>query len=215
MAKILILESEDRLSDKVCKTLTHAGYECMMAETASDGLALVTNETDKVVTVIGTRTNWSDSYALLNFLQQRGWPVLFMTRNVSNAEHLKSLYHAGCAVLSTSAGGIELVACIAELLRHAETKLTVGSLQMDVKEHQATLDGKTLALTSQEFSLLQALMESPNATLTREQLLRTAWGYLCIGETRTVDVHIQRLRKKIGIDSIETIYKMGYRLAIV
>ncbi len=215
MAKILILASEDRLSDKVCKTLTHAGYECMVAETAADGLALVTSISDKVLTIISSGTNWADSHALLNELQQRNWPVLFIARRISNADHLKSLYRADCAVLSASANSKELVACVAELLRNIETKLTVGTLQMDVAEHQATLDGKALTLTAQEFSLLRALMEAPNATLTREQLLRTAWGYLCVGETRTVDVHIQRLRKKIGIDSIETIYKLGYRLAIV
>ncbi len=215
MAKILILASEDRLSDKVCKTLTHAGYEFMVAETAADGLALVTSISDKVLTIISSGTNWADSHALLNELQQRNWPVLFIARRISNADHLKSLYRADCAVLSASANSKELVACVAELLRNIETKLTVGTLQMDVAEHQATLDGKALTLTAQEFSLLRALMEAPNATLTREQLLRTAWGYLCVGETRTVDVHIQRLRKKIGIDSIETIYKLGYRLAIV
>ena len=55
-------------------------------------------------------------------------------------------------------------------------------------------------------------MQSPNAALTREQLLRTAWGYQGMGETRTVDVHIQRLRRKIGSACIETVYKLGYRL---
>ena len=69
-------------------------------------------------------------------------------------------------------------------------------------------------LTAQEFALLQALMESPDSALTCEQLLRTAWGYHSAGETRTVDVHVQRLRKKMGVDWIETVYKCGYRLRL-
>ena len=90
--------------------------------------------------------------------------------------------------------------------------MTIGGLSLDVEKHHATLDGKTLILTAQEFALLQALMQSPDAALSREQLLRTAWGYQGIGETRTVDVHIQRLRRKIGAACIETVYKLGYRL---
>ena len=90
--------------------------------------------------------------------------------------------------------------------------MTLGNLQLDVQLRQATKDGQPLSLTAQEFALLQALMQSPNAALTREQLLRTAWGYQGVGETRTVDVHIQRLRRKIGSGCIETVYKLGYRL---
>ena len=95
--------------------------------------------------------------------------------------------------------GKALVNAVAELLRITDTRLTIGGLSLDVEKHHATLDGKTLILTAQEFALLQALMQSPDAALSREQLLRTAWGYQGIGETRTVDVHIQRLRRKIGV----------------
>ena len=88
----------------------------------------------------------------------------------------------------------------------------MGGLRLDVQRKEATLDGEPLSLTAQEFALLQALMQSPDAALTREQLLRTAWGYQGVGETRTVDVHVQRLRRKLGATCIETVYKLGYRL---
>ena len=74
------------------------------------------------------------------------------------------------------------------------------------------LDGERVELTAQEFALLLALMENPDMPISREQLLRKAWGYQSIGETRTVDVHVQRLRKKLGVERIETVYKCGYRL---
>jgi len=76
------------------------------------------------------------------------------------------------------------------------------------------LDGRRVELTAQEFALLGALMEKPDIPVSREQLLRTAWGYQSMGETRTVDVHVQRLRKKLGGDYIETVYKCGYRLKL-
>ena len=97
-------------------------------------------------------------------------------------------------------------------MQTSERLLTMGGLRLDVQRKEATLDGEPLSLTAQEFALLQALMQSPDAALTREQLLRTAWGYQGVGETRTVDVHVQRLRRKLGATCIETVYKLGYRL---
>ena len=108
--------------------------------------------------------------------------------------------------------GKALVNAVSELMRVTDTTLTLGALSLDVEKRHATLDGRDLTLTAQEFALLQALMQSPDAAVSREQLLRTAWGYQGIGETRTVDVHIQRLRRKIGSSCIETVYKLGYRL---
>jgi DNA-binding response OmpR family regulator len=99
-----------------------------------------------------------------------------------------------------------------ELLQEAEKRLTLGSLEINLEDRAVHLAGEPLTLTAQEFALLQALMQNPETALSREQLLRTAWGYQGIGETRTVDVHVQRLRKKLGVERIETVYKLGYRL---
>ena len=211
MAKILILEPENRLCEKMCKVLTHAGHECLPAKTVADGLDAVCDQ-ERVLTIINARLPWTDSFTLLSSLQQKGWPVLFVTRDKANADHLRALYRSGCDVLTAPFDGKSLVDAAASLLRTADKLLTLGALQLDVEEKQATLHGEALSLTAQEFALLQALMQSPDAALTREQLLRTAWGYQGIGETRTVDVHIQRLRRKIGSSCIETVYKLGYRL---
>lgn len=211
MAKMMILEPDERLCEKMCKLLTHAGHECLPARTAADGLAAV-GQNERLLTVINARLPWVDSFALLGALQQKGWPVLFITRDESNADHLKALYRSGCDVLPAPFDGKMLVDAVNRLLQLSDRLLTLGPLQLDVEEKQATLHGESLSLTAQEFALLQALMESPDSALTREQLLRTAWGYQGVGETRTVDVHIQRLRRKIGSHSIETVYKLGYRL---
>lgn len=211
MAKILILEPETRLCERMCKVLSRAGHDCLSAKTVADGLDAVRDQ-DRTLTVINARLPWADSFTLLSELQQKGWPVLFVTRDTANAEHLRALYRSGCDVLVAPFDGKKLVDAVASLLRTSDKLLTIGGLQLDVEERQATLHGEALTLTAQEFALLQALMQSPDAALTREQLLRTAWGYQGIGETRTVDVHIQRLRRKIGSSCIETVYKLGYRL---
>ncbi len=89
---------------------------------------------------------------------------------------------------------------------------SISLLAIDEEEKAVYVNGEPCALTQQEFSLLQELAQNINRPVSREELLRDAWGYLSPGETRTVDVHIQRLRKKLGFFCIETVYRRGYKL---
>ena len=85
-------------------------------------------------------------------------------------------------------------------------------LYLDDRDRSIYLDGMRITLTEQEYLLLSELAQHAGEAVSRQELLRTAWGYLSPGDTRTVDVHIQRLRKKIGFRAIDTIYRTGYRL---
>ena len=211
MAKILIMEPDVRLGMKMCDVLTHAGHSCAVCRSMAEGMALV-EEGTRLVTVLNARLPWKESFTFLRTLEERGWPVLFLTGDEANAQHLRAMYQSTCDVLLSPFDGHALAAAVAELSKLPDYLLTAGNLQMDTRSRQVTKDGRELSLTAQEYALLQALMQSPDAALTREQLLRTAWGYQTVGETRTVDVHIQRLRRKIGSACIETVYKLGYRL---
>ena len=91
--------------------------------------------------------------------------------------------------------------------------LQYKDLQVDLQAHRVCRGGRELRLTPQEFSLLAVLLTHCDTALTRDQLLTAAWGYAYIGLSRTVDVHINRLRRKLGLqDDIQTVYKVGYRL---
>ena len=212
MANILIMEPDERTSAHMEQLLTHAGHQCYAANHISDGLACLQKNDDRLLTVLNARMPWTDSFAFLKAMKEKGWPVLFTTASADNVDHLRAMYPCSCDVLLTPCTDKALLDAVNTLLCVSDRMLTFGALQLDVLERQATLNGEALTLTAQEFALLQALMESPNAPLTREQLLRTAWGYQGIGETRTVDVHVQRLRRKLGASCIETVYKLGYRL---
>ena len=84
---------------------------------------------------------------------------------------------------------------------------------MDFDAREATLNGVCADLTPQEFALLEALVLNRNLALSRDKLLELAWGFDFLGDTRTVDVHIQKLRKKLGLsERLKTVYKLGYRL---
>ena len=87
-----------------------------------------------------------------------------------------------------------------------------SQLFIDEDDRVVYLDGERCQLTQQEYSLLSELAQNADKLVSRQELLRAAWGYISPGDTRTVDVHVQRLRKKLGFCAIETIYRYGYRL---
>lgn len=108
----------------------------------------------------------------------------------------------------------ELLARVENILKRThkeESFFSCGGLMVDFDARTVAKKGKEIPLTATEFDLLTVLIRRRNMAMSRSELLRQVWGYDYVGETRTVDVHIQRLRDKIGASFIETVYKFGYR----
>lgn len=211
MAAILMIDPDRTARLRLCAGLETANYHCLQAENINEGYEIIQHSA-RLLTILNARLPWAESISFLQMLEEKGWPVLFITADVSSVRHLQAIYQGPSSVLLAPFDENQLRHSVARLLAENNSQLTLGALRLDIEHRECTLDGESLPLTAQEFSLLQALMESPDAPLTREQLLRTAWGYQTAGDTRTVDVHIQRLRRKIGTSCIETVYKLGYRL---
>lgn len=211
MAAILIIDPDITARLHMRDMLESANHRCILTDSLAEGYEIIRHST-RMLTIINARLPWAESFSLLRLLEEKSWPVLFVTADASTVRHLRALYQGPRGVLLAPFDGNQLRHSAAMLLSETNSQLSIGALRMDVEHRECTLDGESLLLTAQEFSLLQALMESPDSPLTREELLRTAWGYHSAGETRTVDVHIQRLRRKIGTSCIETVYKLGYRL---
>lgn len=211
MAEILIMEPEVHLGKRMSDILSHAGHTCTVSQTIAQGLAQVA-ASPRLLTLLNARLPWKESFSFLKTLDEKGWPLLFITGDAANAEHLRAMYHSPCDVLLSPFDGPGLISAVSDMTRATGDLLTLGGLQLDLQNRQVKKNGQELNLTAQEFALLHALMQSPDTAVSREELLRTAWGYQTMGETRTVDVHIQRLRRKIGPACIETVYKLGYRL---
>jgi len=159
--------------------------------------------------ILDARMKWTACRPLFEQFQRQGCPVLFITRDRSMVGHLRTLYTGSSDVLTLPFSHKTLLSKVTELL---DTRRELRELAVDEKERVAMLDGQRVELTAQEYALLLVLMEHPDTALSREHLLRQAWGYQSMGDTRTVDVHVQRLRKKLGGERIETVYKCGYRL---
>jgi len=208
MATILIYEPNEVLAQKLCDSLKKEKYDVQLL----DGTTPPPMNGDNVpLVMMDAQLKWTLCRPLLERFTQRGCPILFLTGDRSMTAHLRALYSGRCDVMTIPFSHKALRHKVHELLGSANPQ---KALSLDEHERVALLDGRRVELTAQEYALLLALMERPDVPVSREQLLRKAWGYQSMGETRTVDVHVQRLRKKLGGDYIETVYKCGYRLKL-
>ena len=210
MATILIYASTPVLAQKLCDSLNQEKYSAIVCDEHDLSLPWL-NETAAPLILLDARLKWTACRPLLERFSQRGCPILFLTLDRSMTSHLRALYSGLSDVLVVPHSARALRLKIGALLDQSAHPC---SLHLDEAERVVHLNGRRVELTAQEYALLFALMEKPDVPVSREQLLRKAWGYQSMGETRTVDVHVQRLRKKLGGDFIETVYKCGYRLRL-
>lgn len=212
MVKLLIWEPDEQIARKIQDALKNEAYEvCRMGGT--DDLPAACHTEEPLMVLMDARMRWSDCRPLLESCRKQNLPLLFLTadKRASAHAHLKALYAGPCEVTTLP---LQAKALRSKLTMLRGTEEGNRELRVDEEERVALLDGRRVELTAQEMALLLALMEKPDTPVSREQLLRKAWGYQSIGETRTVDVHVQRLRKKLGGEYIETVYKCGYRLRL-
>lgn len=206
MAKILIYGTEEHVTRKLLQVFAKERFSVKACEATEK---LPAPNAEPTLVVLDARLKWSVCRPLFGDIQLAAYPVLFLTADRDMTSHLRALYRGQSDVLMLPFSPKAAVTKAQLLLGHSEP---LRELAIDENERVALLDGERVELTAQEFALLLALMENPDMPISREQLLRKAWGYQSIGETRTVDVHVQRLRKKLGVERIETVYKCGYRL---
>jgi DNA-binding response OmpR family regulator len=151
-------------------------------------------------------------------------PIIMLTARGEEAERIAGLELGADDYVTKPFSPGELVARVGALLRRAKTAapgagagaptIEYGPIRLDVQRHLVTVDGAEVKLTAKEFLLLQYLMEHRGRLVSRDVLLRDVWGYQFTGGTRTVDVHVRRLREKIALlaGAITTIKQFGYRL---
>lgn len=210
MATILIFSENRQIAHKLCDSLIKGKYEAKLCSDQND-LRMFAQE-DAPLIVLDASMRWTSCRPLLEMGQEMGCPLLFLTTDKSMRSHLQALYQGPSDVALLPMGQKMLMEHIRQLLGGTAQP---RQLSVDEATQEAVLSGgRRVELTAQEMALLLTLMENQDAPVSRERLLREAWGYQSMGETRTVDVHVQRLRKKLGQDWIETVYKCGYRLRL-
>ena len=214
MLQILVGEDEHSISNLIKVNLTRAGYAC---DCAYDGLAAVDMLDKKPydLVLLDIMLPGADGYEIMDYIAPLEIPVIFLTAKASVADRVKGLRMGADDYLTKPFEIIELLARVESVLRRyhkTEQVLTEGNLVIDTASRTVTKKGETISLTKKEFDLLLLFVRNKNIALYRETIYERIWGGEYMGDSRTVDLHVQRMRKKAGLEEqIQTVYRVGYR----
>ena len=212
MAKILIIEDDRHISDLIRRNLKLVGHDGCCCYDGQEGLCTFKKEHFDLV-LLDVMLPEISGFDLIKLVEDT--PVIFVTAKGQLEDKLNGLSLGAEDYIVKPFEMLELIARVNVVLRRIQKEeiISVGRIRVDVKKRNVTLDGKEIVLAPQEYNLLEVSIRNRNIALSREKLLEAAWGYDYEGETKTVDVHVQRLRKKLGLEKeIKTITKLGYRL---
>lgn len=214
LTKVLIVEDERPIARLIEMTLSRAGYACTVAGDGAAAADLIETH-DFDLALLDIMLPGLDGYDLLGYLQPLGVPVIFITARASLQDRLKGLRLGADDYLIKPFEVEELLARAQTVLRRAGRGaglLTAFDVTLDPTTHTVLQNGAPVTLTPREFDLLEQLMRNRGAALYRDTLYERVWGGE-LHDTRTLDLHITRLRKKLGWQQhIETVYRIGYRL---
>lgn len=217
MTKILIVEDEKPISNLIDMSLTGAGYTCTCAYDGMQAADFLEEQRFDLV-LLDIMLPKVDGYELMEYIRPLEIPVIFLTAKTSVADKVKGLRLGADDYLAKPFEIIELLARVETVLRRyhkTEEVLTAGDLRIDVVSRVVQKNGKPVSLTKKEFDLLVLFVQNKNIALFREKIYERVWESEYLGDSRTVDLHVQRLRKKVGWeDKIRPVYKVGYRLEI-
>ncbi|MFA6000982.1 MAG: response regulator transcription factor [Thermoleophilia bacterium] len=218
---VLIIEDEESIASFVRMYLEKEGYEVSVAGTGEDGLKLAHDNNPSVV-LLDIMLPGIDGFEVCRRLRADSQvPIIMLTARDASTDKVVGLELGADDYITKPFDPRELVARVKSVLRRAQAgtgkageTLNAGEITLDKGRHEVTVMGESVKLTSMEFNLLHYLLFNKGLVLTRQQLLEHVWGYDFLGDTRTVDVHINQLRKKLGdAASIETVWSVGYKLA--
>lgn len=216
MEKILIVEDDKAISDLIELNLNMLGYETVKIYDGKDALESVQNENYDLI-LLDIMLPKVDGFQIMEKIKCKNIPVIFLTAKNSLCDRVKGLKIGGDDYIVKPFESVELLARVEAVLRRygkRKNHLDLKDLEIFLEERIVKKKGEHIELTLKEFELLKLLIENKGLALSREKIVEKVWGYDYLGETRTVDMHIQRLRKKLDLDEIKTVYKVGYRLEI-
>lgn len=217
MRKILIVDDEEKIRELIRMNLELAGYKCDEAEDGEMALEKL-NKFSPDLALLDIMLPKKNGYEISQSFIKQNVPIIFLTAKDSVTDKVKGLKLGADDYIVKPFESMELLARIEVVLRRTGKFSDIfeyRNIKVDFAKREVFKNNEKIEMTAQEFELLKVLIQNKNLALSREKLLESAWGYDYYGDTRTVDIHIQRLRKKLSWDDIiVTVYKYGYRLEI-
>ena len=217
MIKILVVEDEKPINDLIEMNLTEAGYLCRCAYDGMEAADIIEKERFDLI-LLDIMLPEVDGYELLEYIKPLEIPVIFLTAKGSVEDRVRGLRLGADDYLVKPFEIVELLARVETILRRSgklQQEISLGEVRIDTRSRTVLKNGNVVALTMKEYELLLLFVRNPNIALFRETLYERVWESDYMGDSRTVDLHVQRLRKKLRWEEkIKAIYKVGYRLEI-
>lgn len=215
MAHILIVEDEENIARMIAATLEMAGYTCQSCGDGAKAVELVQPGVFDLV-LLDVMLPGMDGFAVMEHLRGVGVPVIFLTAVQQVGDKVRGLRLGAEDYITKPFETLELLARVEVVLRRrggGVRVLTYGPIVQNLDSHTVTLNGEVVPLAPKEFELLRVFLQHQDLALSRERLLSMVWGYEYQGESRTVDIHVQRLRQKLNLaQNLVTLPRIGYRL---
>ncbi len=217
MKKVLIVEDEEPISNLIKINLVSEGYMCKCAFNGIDAANIIEDEKFDLI-LLDIMLPGIDGYELLEYIKPSKTPVIFITAKGTVENRIKGLKLGADDYIVKPFQIGELLARIEAVLRRVngpDKIYEVLGVKINPSSRYVIKDGNHIELTVKEFDLLLELIRNKNIALYRNQLYERVWQEDFMGDTRTIDLHIQRLRKKLGWENhIKTVFRIGYRLEV-
>jgi DNA-binding response OmpR family regulator len=217
MSRILIVEDEARLAAFLEKGLRAAGFTTTVCDNGDDAAAIASGD-DFDLVLLDVGLPGRDGFSVLRAVRARGerLPVIMLTARDDITDTVAGLDGGADDYVTKPFVFDELLARVRARLRSGgrpeDPVLVAGAVRLDLTARRVMTEAGEVDLTAREFKLLETLMRHPGQVLSREQLLSHVWGYTHDPGSNVVDVYIRYLRRKLGVDAIETVRGMGYRM---
>ena len=215
MAHILIAEDDKAINELIAKNLKLVGHTYTQVYTGAEAVTAATG-THVDLILLDVMLPEMDGFDVIKNIPTT--PVIFITAKDGLEYRLNGLTLGADDYIVKPFEMLELLARIEAVLRRTQKNnpiFTLDNATIDMTSRSVKVNGTEIDLSPREYELLEVLIKNPNIALSRDKLLELAWGYDYLGETRTVDTHIQKLRSKLGWENrIKTLYKLGYRLVV-
>ena len=215
MANILIVEDEEVIHELIKRNLSLVGHICHSAFDGKEALECLADKRFDLM-ILDIMLPKEDGFSVMR--QAKGQPTIFLTARDSLNDRMTGFSLGADDYIIKPFEMLEMLARVEAVLRRTQTSASTFRLDkvlINFDSRQVYREQELLELTPKEYELLEVLVKNRNIALSRERLLDLVWGYDYEGDIRTVDVHIQKLRKKLGLEKcIKTVYKLGYRLEI-
>lgn len=217
-AKILVIEDEIAINDLLCMNLEVAGYEVQSFFDGAEAESALEKVHDHDCAVVDIMLPGKDGFELLPVLKRFEIPVIFLTARVDLPSKVKGLRDGAEDYITKPFEMLELLVRLEKILERHQSRqevIAIKNVRINPNSRTVLRGDEEIGLTPMEYDCLMMLVRHKNMALTREQLLTTLWGFDFEGETRTVDAHVGRIRKKLDFgDVIKTIPRIGYRLEV-